>query len=167
MIDDSKIQDVYKIVASWCKTHNCYSEETVQDLTWRTWCKLKEHYDETKSSLSTYTITVCKNFYFMDCRKKKLNIVSLDAPLEHDGNLTLYDQITNEDDSPLTKLIDAENKEFVKQLYDESSDTLKAWLNGKTQSDIAKDLGVSQTMVSRIINAELKTIKRRLAKWTN
>lgn len=162
MIDDKKVEDIYKIVARWCLQHNCYDEETIQDLTWRTWCKVKEQYDETKSKLSTYCMHVCKNFYLMDLRKKKLNTVSLDAALNENSNLTLYDTI-GEEDSPLAKIIEVEQQETLHRLYENCSYELKQWLNGKTQYEIAKEVGVTQSIVSRRIKKELEKLRKEIA----
>ena len=165
MVSEDRVEDVYKLVKTWCRKNNCYTEERVQDYTWRAWCKIQTSYDESRSKLSTYVYVLCDGFRHMDARKKYVNTVSLDTVSYEDGKpVTLHDKVASDMKSPLTEVVEGEDKSLIRKLYDNCSNELKEWLNGKNQDDIARALNVSQPTMSRRIKNELNEIKAMLEK---
>lgn len=160
MISEDKIQDVYNLVSSFCKKYNIYSEENVQDMTWKVWLKLDKLYDETKSKLSTYVFLCCKHFYFQQLRKKKIEVSSLNEDVA-DGIELMY-LIESEYSDPLEVLIEREESQLLNNICDTCSETLKLYLNGDTQKEIGIKLGISQAQVSRRIKKELEQIRKKV-----
>ena len=88
--------------------------------------------------------------------------VSLFEPIYNDGGDTIYlmDQLA--DKSSKTSRDDAISMEraFTKISDRESMVLYARYIYGKTQMEIADDLGVSQAQVSRIEKNAIKTLKR-------
>ncbi|MEE0914698.1 MAG: RNA polymerase sporulation sigma factor SigG [Ruminococcus sp.] len=90
--------------------------------------------------------------------------VSLYEPVFSDGNDTIYvmDQIgDNNDDS--TWLEEIAVKEAIKNLSDREKRILSLrFFRGKTQMEVANEIGISQAQVSRIEKGALDTIKKNI-----
>lgn len=90
--------------------------------------------------------------------------VSLYEPVFSDGNDTIYvmDQIgDNNDDS--TWLEEIAVKEAIKNLSDREKKILSLrFFRGKTQMEVANEIGISQAQVSRIEKGALDTIKKNI-----
>lgn len=90
--------------------------------------------------------------------------VSLYEPVFSDGNDTIYvmDQIgDNNDDS--TWLEELAIKEAISNLSDREKRILSLrFFRGKTQMEVANEIGISQAQVSRIEKGALKTIKKNI-----
>ena len=90
--------------------------------------------------------------------------ISLNEPIYSDSTDTVYvmDQIGDKtsDDSWLNEII------FKKAIKDLSSREKKIlflrFLEGKTQTEVAKEVGISQAQVSRLEKNALKTIKTKI-----
>ena len=160
MISEDKVQDVYNLVGAFCKKYHIYSEDKVQDLTGEVWSKLEKHYDETKGKLSTYVFLCCKHLYLQEKRKKVPEVVSLNEEVS-DG-IEMIDILESDYLDPLEEIIKEERDEKVAEVYDECSDLLKGYLNGKTQVTLGKEFGISQVQVSRKIKKELKELRKRV-----
>ena len=87
--------------------------------------------------------------------------LSIYDPIYNDGGDTIYliDQIADKDDTSKEDIIGLNNalkkigKREAKILYDR-------YIYGKTQVEIAEDLGVSQAQISRIEKNAIKSVKR-------
>ena len=90
--------------------------------------------------------------------------VSLYEPVFSDGNDTIYvmDQIgDNNDDS--TWLEEIAIKEAISNLSDREKKILSLrFFRGKTQMEVANEIGISQAQVSRIEKGALDTIKKNI-----
>lgn len=90
--------------------------------------------------------------------------VSLYEPVFSDGNDTIYvmDQIgDNNDDS--TWLEEIAVKEAIKNLSDREKRILSLrFFKGKTQMEVASEIGISQAQVSRIEKGALDSIKKNI-----
>lgn len=90
--------------------------------------------------------------------------VSLYEPVFSDGNDTIYvmDQIgDNNDDS--TWLEEIAVKEAITNLSDREKKILSLrFFRGKTQMEVANEIGISQAQVSRIEKGALSTIKKNI-----
>ena len=107
-------------------------------------------YDETKGKFSTYAVPCIANQIKMELRKmgRKPIEVSLEALVKD----------TDENSEQLTisgMLIGEQNVGFVdtiwvdKELTDRQKRILSLLYDGMVQADIAREIGISQTMVSR------------------
>lgn len=93
---------------------------------------------------------------------------SLDLYYDNDGedkDVQLLDLVGNED----TKFKDIENKDFINSFMKKLNDMeikilTDRFYNNKTQSNIAKDLGVSQMTVSRIEKKIISKLKKEYEK---
>lgn len=110
-------------------------------------------------TLSTYVYVVIDNLFLSEIRKlttgKRSGIVtSLDEPREND--VLLIELIGKKDDDTL------ENSEYLRFLLSKCSKLQnyiiqRLYFDGRTQSEVAKETGLSQTHVSRLL---LKAISR-------
>ena len=162
MITEDKVQDVYNVIGKFCLSYDIYSDEMVQDLMSKVWPKLEKHYDENKGKLSTYVYKCCKNFYLMDKRKHKPIIYSLNEECEE--NIEVIDTLESDYPDPLEELIIEERRQQIDDIYNNCSDLLRSYLDGKTQCELAEEYGISQAHVSRKIKKELEQIRKKVMK---
>lgn len=156
MISEDRVNEVYKLVYSFCNKQNIYDEDIKQSMVWHTWEMLVKHYDENKSKLSTFVFIIC-NSYMRDLRRKKyLPTISMD---EDDY---LYSKVESQELTPLQQLIQQENNEELNELYNNCSDLLKDWLDGETQENLSEKYNIAQPTVSRKIKKELDSIRKKV-----
>lgn len=89
--------------------------------------------------------------------------VSLYAPFEEDSNLLVIDRVDSEnsDDGMIDKLA---IKDVIRDLCDRDKKIiLMRYFYDKTQSEIAKKLGISQVQVSRLENKILESLRSKLS----
>jgi len=130
---------------------------------------------EKKIALSTYASTCIENEIRMYFRKirKTIKDVPLDDPLENDreGNpLTLRDLLSSEDDA-FDMLLIEESRRRLRQYMDEELDKMEysvivsrygiGGVKPRTQNEIAKELGISRSYVSRIETRAREKLKNR------
>lgn len=90
--------------------------------------------------------------------------VSLYEPVFSDGNDTIYvmDQIGDKNDDS-TWLEEIAVKEAITNLSDREKRILSMrFFRGKTQMEVAAEIGISQAQVSRIEKGALDTIKKNI-----
>lgn len=126
--------------------------------------------------LATYAARCIDNEILMFFRgqKKCAHDVSLDEPIETDaeGNpLTLMDILCTDDtvfDIVNTKIECLKLRRFINEIEDEREKkilTMRYGINGEeplTQIEIAKEMGISRSYVSRIETKCLKKLKKRM-----
>lgn len=160
MINEDRVQEVYDLVGSFCKKYRIYSEEMVQDLTWKVWQQLDRLYDEKKSKLSTYVYLCCKHNYLSDKRKKYVKCVSLNEVAS--DSVEYVDTFEGDNLDPLDELIYQNNLAKITEIYETCSPLLRDYLDGKKQAKIAKEFGISQGSVSRRIRREIEKIRKKV-----
>lgn len=107
-------------------------------------------YDETKGKFSTYAVPCIANQIKMELRKmgRKPIEVSLEALVkdtdENSETLTISGMLIGEQDVGFVDTIWVD-----KELTDRQKRILGLLYNGMVQADIAREIGISQTMVSR------------------
>lgn len=107
-------------------------------------------YDETKSKFSTYAVPCIANQIKMELRKmgRKPIEVSLEALVkdtdENSETLTISGMLIGEQDVGFVDTIWVD-----KELTDRQKRILGLLYAGMVQADIAREIGISQTMVSR------------------
>lgn len=107
-------------------------------------------YDETKSKFSTYAVPAIENEIKMELRKmgRKPIEVSLEALVkdtdENSETLTISGMLIGEQDVGFVDTIWVD-----KELTDRQKRILGLLYDGMVQADIAREIGISQTMVSR------------------
>lgn len=124
-----------------------------------------DNYDSNKSSSSTYLYWTIKHEILQTFRKKRVNTVSIETPVE--GNLTLEDALA--DDYDFTK--DVENNDLLNEVY-ANLDKLKprdkeilieyyGLFNTKThtQQELSNKFDIPQSYISRIIRKSVKELK--------
>ena len=152
MIDEDKVEDVYKLVTAFCHKWNIYSEELVQRLVWEVWQKLDD-FDPSKGKLSTYVYLICKTVVCMDRRKKAFETVNSEE---------VIDRLKSQEIGPLEKLIQDEQEEIIHELYENCSPELKLWLAGLPQREIAAIAGVTQAQISRRFKKEIAAMRKKV-----
>lgn len=173
MIDEDKAQDVYNLVSDWCKKHNCFSADLVQDLVWDVWQQLVKSYDESKGQLSTYVFCCCESQFLMKRRKEKvrdnvLNTISLNLKISNseDKDIELLEVIESDVVNPLENLLIEEKLKINNNLYNKCSKLLKEYLSGIKQEELALKYKVSQVTISRRIKKELERLRKEVKNET-
>lgn len=142
-----------------------------------------ESYDESKSKISTFIAVCIRNAILMDIRKEKKHsrcvrsldeIVACDS-IKDNSDITLGELIedvrasdfTNYDsDAEMIKLINEAVKSLKEKnkLYGRVYDVTIEYMSGKTQAEISKEMGISQSYVSRLLkkskDAIIKCLER-------
>ena len=118
-------------------------------------------YDETKGKFSTYAVPAIENEIKMELRKmsKKPIEVSLEALVkdtdENSETLTISGMLIGEQDVGFVDTIWVD-----KELTDRQKRILGLLYDGMVQADIAREIGISQTMVSREV-AKIRNIAQK------
>lgn len=133
-------------------------EDYVHDLFMHIWNNL-DKFDSDKSSLSTFCYWMARSFTSNFISKQKVVCyLTLNTT-----NKNLQDE---SEDEFIEQVIDvcASSQEILEfeELYNLCSEPTKLWLEGHTQSEISKILGISQTHVSRLIRSNLEYIKGKV-----
>lgn len=130
--------------------------------------KFKDEY-MLKHGIEPSNEEICKTlnmseYELANCLESLINPVSIFEPIYNDGGDTIYllDQLKDNSNSVdkddvigLRSVLNKINKREAGVLY-------ARYIYGKTQIEIADDLGVSQAQVSRIEKSAIKNIKRLL-----
>ncbi|MET7279769.1 SigB/SigF/SigG family RNA polymerase sigma factor [Kribbella sp. NPDC005582] len=93
------------------------------------------------------------------------NVLSLDRPAETDADLTLADVVADADDNSIDQL---ETVEMLQPVLSDLDDRERRilhlrFIEGWTQSEIGKDIGVSQMQVSRVLRKTLDNLRAKLS----
>ena len=106
-------------------------------------------YDETKGKFSTYAVPAIENEIKMELRKmsRKPIETSLDALIRDTDELTISGICMGEQDVGFIDTIWVD-----KELTDRQKRILSLLCDGMVQADIAREIGISQTMVSREVS---------------
>ena len=91
--------------------------------------------------------------------------VSIFEPIYNDGGDTIYllDQVADVKKGATDKDMLIAMREALKKIKKRERDVLVSrYIVGKTQSEIAEDLGVSQAQISRIESTAMKNVKKLL-----
>lgn len=128
-------------------------------------CKAAKSYDPSRGyTFATWAWNCMKNECFMERRAEKrrdrpyLEGFSLDQPsFNNDGDM-VYPQIAS-DDSFSEWIEDTEDESHAAEIYSKAQKKMtekekaafKLFLVGRTQNDIARDIGTSRSYVSRLI----------------
>ena len=91
--------------------------------------------------------------------------VSLYEPIYHDGGDAIYvmDQISDSKDTDENWLENISIKEAMKKLNDREKLILNLrFFNGRTQMEVADEIGISQAQVSRLEKTALKHMRKHV-----
>ncbi|MBR1445118.1 MAG: RNA polymerase sporulation sigma factor SigG [Firmicutes bacterium] len=89
--------------------------------------------------------------------------VSLFEPVYHDGTDTLFvmDQVSDSKNSDDMWLENISLNEAIRRLNDREKNIINLrFFNGKTQMEVAEEIGISQAQVSRLEKSALKNIRK-------
>ena len=114
-------------------------------------------YDETKGRFSTYAVPAIENEIKMELRKmsRKPIETSLDALITDTSGLTISEICMGEQDVGFIDTIWVD-----KELTDRQKRILSLLYDGMVQADIAREIGISQTMISREV-AKIRNIAQK------
>ncbi|TCC45119.1 SigB/SigF/SigG family RNA polymerase sigma factor [Kribbella capetownensis] len=92
------------------------------------------------------------------------NVLSLDRPAEADADLTLADVVADEEDGSIDQL---ETVEMLQPVLSDLGERERRilhlrFIEGWTQSEIGRDIGVSQMQVSRVLRKILDDLRGKL-----
>lgn len=112
-------------------------------------------YDTEKGfEFSSYSAMVIRNEILMSFRKKKISVAfSLDAPypLDNGGSVSYGEMIEGDKGFEEEALSNCDIRESFRRLSERDRRIIGLRVQGKTQGEIAGELGLSQSYVSRII----------------
>lgn len=165
--------DIFKLSSYWNRQGTILNLEECYDEAVTSLMVAVRKFDPTLNvKFSTYFYTLMERNIYRALRDKKapmrvgnLSKVSLSAELRFgkEKNVTLENTFGVEDS------YDVLNEQQLESLFyllpeREKYCIVEQFLKGRKQSDIAKDLGVSQVSVSRFVKAALITLKKVLKK---
>lgn len=122
--------------------------------------KACRRYDGSKSKFATYAIPAIHNEMTIvvrrantQCRIPVSAIVSLEQPITNSDKkqLTVGDTISDNGECIAHKELSMDVEKFSSMLSERHQIVFKAMIDGDKQNDIAENLGISQSAVSRII----------------
>ena len=125
-------------------------------------------YDTTRNiAITTFMYHAFANLYRMEKKKEKTKnykqTYSLDAVVytnnEGDG-IELIDTIENSEPTQLEQLEQKEFYAFLREKLNEDEALYKFFVNEKSQSKVAEEIGISQAQVSRRIKNKLNEIRQ-------
>ena len=124
---------------------SCFDDDFQQIARLGLW-KACLRYDETKGKFSTYAVPAIENEIKMELRKmsRKPIETSLDALIMDTSGLTISGICMGEQDVGFIDTIWVD-----KELTDRQKRILSLLYDGMVQADIAREVGISQTMISR------------------
>ena len=128
--------------------------------------------------IATYSSRCIENEILMYLRKisKQKNEVSIDEPVNTDGDgneLLITDLVALEDNTPVKDMEQNFEKEMLWKILNKLNERekeimlMRYGLNGleeKTQKEVADDLGISQSYISRLEKKILNQIKKEMQK---
>ena len=114
-------------------------------------------YDETKGKFSTYAVPAIENEIKMELRKmsRKPIETSLDTLIMDTSGLTISEICIGEQNVGFIDTIWVD-----KELTDRQKRILSLLYDGMVQADIAREIGISQTMISREV-AKIRDIAQK------
>ena len=165
ILTNSKDDDVVRLVKYYVSTHKQSArffdsfEDYLQELLLRV-LKALPLYDESKGSFSTYIMACCHNHVLQKIRilnspKHNGIVVSLNEEI-YEG-ITLEENLANPTNIANEFLLDKTIRNIKKMLIPES---YKFYINGFSQTEIAKQLGVTKSEVNRRIRRNIRKIKK-------
>lgn len=169
---------IYKQLHSFQLTYDQDAESTAYEALY----KALQTYDEkTGTAFSTYAICVINNALRHHLRslnkKRQLEVVSYYTPLSPDDeSVCLVDVLVHPDDAEST-LIDKESRAVINKAFNEEYELLSEKhkkvvdlffvIGDMKQQDIAKEAGITQATVSKVISAFRHRLKIRLEELMN
>lgn len=140
-------------------------EDLIQDLVLYCYNAL-DRFDDARASLTPFIYACMTNRHRMIYRreKKHLGLISLDDEYNAGENLQYHDIVCQEVEEHI-QLWSRCNEDILKLI--KGTILERFYINGELQRHIAKDLGVSQSYVSRIIQNELKKLKEKTNNMTD
>jgi RNA polymerase sigma-70 factor (ECF subfamily) len=125
---------------------------------------------EGKAQLSTWLYRIAHNAALMRLRKRQVETISLDEPVENEEGLPEPREFADWSENPEQVLLSAEMRQAMDQAIDTLSETLKSVfvlrdVNGISTAQTAEVLGLSEEAVkSRLLRARL-ALRERLAAY--
>ena len=139
---------------------SCFDDDFQQIARLGLW-KACLRYDETKSKFSTYAVPAIENEIKMELRKKSRKPIEIslddlirDTSDDADG-LTIFGICIGDQDVEFVDTIWAD-----KELTERQKRILSLLYNGMVQADVAREIGISQTMVSREV-AKIRNVAQK------
>ena len=129
-------------------------------------------FDNAKNlKFSTYAYKVINNQILQECRKfKALRLTSsLDNNIVELENVIYADLIADEFDLENEVLKNEEIKllnKFINELPEKIKLIINLKLSGRTQMEVADEIGISQAQVSRLYNKGLRILRNKFEKYT-
>lgn len=148
-----RVKEIYKLVTTFCKRWNIFSEDVIQDLVMAVHSRL-DKFDSQKANFTTFVFMNCKNYYLMSIAKKEHYTVSYDD-VENE-----FGEFIDTSNTPSENVLEQERNNLVSFIYNNvCSDHLKDYLQGIKQKDIAKKYNIPYSTLNQIISRELVKLK--------
>lgn len=169
---DELARQLYKMAGDYLRKNNIYpNEDLIQDLV-LTGLNSIEKFDSTRGQFSTYLYLRFKHYIGMQARKNRakknnsgMKDISIYSPIGN-GQTELIDTIEDPEADILKQMINDEKQKIIKDIMNKLNPITIEWLNGKNQADIAKEKGLSQSHVSRLIKHDICQARKEVEdKW--
>lgn len=169
------VKQMYNLAWYFIKEHQIFGyctsdyDDYGQDLIMHIW-KVKSQFNETKANFSTFCSYCWNNLFKMKLRNKTYLMHRDALKLDRDipGSQDCADRIDSyadliSDASPCTleRLLDSEYNAKISKLLSNCKYATRAHFEGQIQKDTARELGISQSYVSRMVRKDIKTLRER------
>ena len=158
---------IYSLLLSMTKNET-EAADLFQETFISAWRNLKAFNE--RSSFSTWLYRIAVNTFLMKRRKKKLPTVSLDAPLDHDGEEVKRDFAGDWSDNPLASLENLELRDRLSKAIGELPEKYRAVIllsdvQGLPNEEIRKILGISLASVKTRLHRARLHVREKLSEY--
>jgi len=138
-------------------------EDMIQACTIALW-KAIQNYDPQKGTFCTFACYCIHMQALCEIRVRKkhdrLCCVSLDKPISADENITLADTISADADESMNVITKIASDEILNTLPPLARYVFSGILAGRSQNQIAEDIGCSQSHISRILKNAIERLRK-------
>lgn len=158
------INIAYRIANDFYKKCNLIEYDDLIQICLLGLTKAARTYKSEKSSFTTYAYNVIRNEIAMELRRinKGKNIYSLEEILPNTDNITIEDVLKSDYDIE-EEFINKEEREllykYIGELNGRERKILSLYLNGCNQTQISKELNMSQANISRILRKAIRKLR--------
>lgn len=117
---------------------------------------------EKNIKFATYAYMCMRNEILMVLRKKQPKLISISSKIEEDSKITFEDMLVAKDNTEGTVAFNLDFNKTLKNIKPRNKKIFNYFINGYSQSEIAKEMEISQAQVSRILKKIKTSIKKAI-----
>jgi len=153
------------LVYGFMKDKGIYDLDLFQELSMYLCKQTDKYYDAKRSTFSTFAYYILNNYmtrvYKRQQRQSSLEALNIDE-LSESENTTLYENVMRYDEPLYEDIIEDEQlSQIISSLRPQRRKIIKMWVDGYTDTEVAKKLGISKQAVNHFRHTLIKKIKER------